>query len=176
MSVILKPAFFRREVLIIAEELVGCYLCTEVNGLHMRFRIIEVEAYDGFDDKASHASKGLTERTAVMFGPPRHWYVYFIYGAHWMLNIVTGPKGYPAAILLRSAGHLRGPGRLTKFLGVNKALNGRKAEPNEGFWIEKGTLMAGETIKKTPRIGVDYAGPKWSKRRYRFVLSTSRPR
>ncbi len=64
--------------------------------------ITEVEAYDGFRDMASHAHRGKTERNKVMFGPAGHWYVYFTYGMHWMLNIVTGPKNYPAAILIRS--------------------------------------------------------------------------
>ena len=65
--------------------------------------ITEVEAYDGFNDKASHASAGKTKRNKIMFGEAGKWYVYFTYGMHWMLNIVVGPKNYPAAILIRSA-------------------------------------------------------------------------
>jgi len=86
----------------VAPELLGKFLCKPLgNRVSKCFMITEVEAYDGFRDKASHASRGWTARNAPMFGEAGRWYVYFTYGMHWMLNIVTGPKDYPAAVLIR---------------------------------------------------------------------------
>ncbi len=122
MGKALPFAFFNRPTLEAAEDLLGCFLCRRLKPSEARFvrsafgtktdigigkdniirlEITEVEAYDGFGDKASHAHRGKTERNAAMFGEAGRWYVYFTYGMHWMLNIVTGPKGYPAAVLIR---------------------------------------------------------------------------
>ncbi len=101
-----------------ARDLPGKYLCCRIKGRILSQPLVEVEAYDGFCDKASHAHRGPTTRNAVMFGPAGYWYVFLCYGMHWMLNIVTGPKEYPAAILIRSAGEYSGPGRLTKALSA----------------------------------------------------------
>lgn len=145
--------------------------------------ITEVEAYDGFKDKASHAHRGQTERNKIMFGQAGHWYVYFTYGIHWLLNIVTGPKDYPGAVLIRSIKTatspeprrrttdiiINGPARLTKFLKIDRKFNGKIANRKTGLWIEDRGL-SGLKIKKSPRIGVDYAGPVWSKKQYRFFI------
>jgi len=85
----------------------------------------------GPDDLASHAARGRTKRNKVMFGPPGMFYVYFVYGMHWMLNVVTGPVGYPAAVLIRGIEGIQGPGRLTKALRINGNLNGRAAGKEE---------------------------------------------
>lgn len=135
-----------------------------------RHTIVETEAYDGPGDLACHASKGRTRRTEVMFGPPGHWYVYFVYGMHEMLNLVTGPADYPAAVLIRGLGDVTGPGRLTKRLGIDRRLNGLPAHPASGLYLaDSGLRFADAQIETTPRIGVDYAGPDWSQRPYRFV-------
>lgn len=159
----LKADFFARPATTVAESLIGKRLvCGKRSGI-----ITEVEAYDGPEDKACHGSKGLTERTKVMFGPAGQWYVYFIYGMYWMLNIVTGDEGYPAAVLIRGVEDFDGPGKLTKAFGINKRFNGVPATEESGLWIEEG--ISPSKIKRTPRIGVDYAGA-WAKKPYRFIL------
>ena len=137
--------------------------------------ITEVEAYDGFDDRASHAHKGKTARNAVMFGPAGHWYVYLCYGMHWMLNVVTRQAGYPAAILIRGVQDAQGPGRLTKYFHVTGALLGTSAADQNGLRIEdRGITIASSAIQTTPRIGVAYAG-EWAAAPQRFVLNDYDP-
>lgn len=151
--------------------------------------ITEVEAYDGFKDKASHASRGKTLRNAPMFGEAGRWYVYFTYGMHHMLNIVTGPKNYPAAVLIRGIQYfgrptslnLNGPAKLTKYLKIDKKFNNKIAAPKIGIWIAapteseraslKNNFLSGKIkIKNLPRVGVAYAGPIWSKKKWRFDI------
>lgn len=133
--------------------------------------ITEVEAYEGLDDRASHASRGKTPRNAVMFGPPGRWYVYLVYGMHEMLNVVTGSEGHPGAVLIRGVEGIEGPGRLTKQLSITRALNTKTAAPESGVWIEdRGVDVAPARILKTPRIGVAYAGEEWAGKPWRFVL------
>ena len=92
----MNKEFFDRPALEVAPDLLGKFLVRKGNGKEIALMITDVEAYDGLKDKASHASVGQTERNKAMFGPAGHWYVYFTYGMHWMLNAVTGPMGYPA--------------------------------------------------------------------------------
>lgn len=133
--------------------------------------ITEVEAYIGPQDLACHAARGLTPRTRVMFGPAGYWYVYFTYGMHWMLNIVTCREEYPAAVLIRGVEHVNGPARVTKFFKVDKRFNGKSAEPASGLWIEDGGVkIRARHIRRSKRIGVGYAGPIWSNKLYRFYL------
>ena len=106
-----------------------------------------------------------------MFGPAGYIYIYLVYGMYWMLNIVTGPTDYPAAVLIRGAGEFSGPGKLTKHLKITGELNRMKLSDKTGLWIEKSSFIVPENqILETPRIGVDYAGPIWSKKEWRFVL------
>lgn len=152
----LKKDFFERSAIKVAKDLLGCLLCTPKG----KFMIVETEAYEGPRDKASHASRGETSRNSVMFGEPGIWYVYFTYGMHYMLNIVCGKKGHPAAVLIRGVERIEGvkgnlvsfrstrtqgakkvesligPGRLTKKLGIDKKFNGQKASKRTGLWIE----------------------------------------
>ena len=118
MSQVLKQEFFNRDTVQIAEDLIGCFWVREQNGISEKYMITETEAYDGIEDKACHASKGRTKRTEVMFGPSGHLYVYLVYGMHWMMNIVTGPTDYPAAVLIRGVEGTIGPGRVTKKLKI----------------------------------------------------------
>ncbi len=172
---VLGEDFLQRPTLLVAQELLGQYLCrTMPNGHVHRFLITELEAYDGPEDKACHASKGKTQRTEVMFWPGGVWYIYLCYGVHWMTNIVTGPQDYPAALLIRSAGTYSGPGRLTKALHITNTLNKQPALEKTGMWLESSNLCIGEQdYEKTPRIGIDYAGPYWKDVQYRFVLKPS---
>lgn len=139
-----------------------------------RERIVEVEAYHGERDRACHAARGRTARTEVMFGPPGTWYVYLCYGMHELLNLVTGPEGHAAAVLIRGLAGVSGPGRLTRRLGINRAFNGQLAIPETGLWLEDdGVRPRPRDVLATPRIGVDYAGPYWAARKWRFVLATT---
>ena len=162
--------FFDQPTLDVARGLLGQYLCREIHGVCQRLPITEVEAYDGFTDKASHAHRGKTARNAVMFGPAGRWYVYLCYGIHWMLNIVTGAEGYPAAILLRGAGTLVGPGRLTKALRITEQQNGCTATRANGLWIEASGTVPSQ-IEQAPRIRVHCAGPEWAEKPYRFLYN-----
>lgn len=171
MRKILGKNFFAGDTLEIAENLLGKYLVRKIGNKEVALRINEVEAYDGFDDKASHAHKGKTERNKVMFGEAGNWYIYLVYGMHNMLNIVTGKEHYPAAILIRGAGDMNGPGKLTKFLKIDKKLNRKNASIEIGLWFEdRGEKIDKRKIKRVSRIGVDYAGPIWAKKDYRFIL------
>ncbi|MDD5623231.1 MAG: DNA-3-methyladenine glycosylase [Candidatus Peribacteraceae bacterium] len=181
MRRVLPPSFFNRPTLAVARDFLGKYLVRKVGGKTTAVMITEVEAYDGPRDRACHAHRGRTERNAVMFGAAGCWYVYFVYGMHWMLNIVTGEAGYPAAVLLRGGGESfdatrgkwDGPGKLTKALAVDRRLNGKAASRASGLWIEdRGTSVAARHVRRTERIGVAYAG-SWAKKPYRFVLSPS---
>ncbi len=169
---ILPRGFFERPTVAVAKDLLGKYLCRRVRGKIIRAEICEVEAYDGFEDKASHAHRGVTPRNEVMFGPAGHWYVYFTYGMHWMLNIVTGKSGYPAAVLIRGMEGVHGPARVTKFLKIDKRINGKSASRKTGLWIEDNRKFKDLKLKVTssPRVGVAYAGPVWSNKHYRFYL------
>ena len=165
----LGTSFFERTAEEVARDLIGCYLVRKRRRKVVRSRIIETEAYVGPHDLACHASRGRTVRTETMFGAAGTLYVYLVYGLHWMLNVVTGPIGYPAAVLIRSVDTIVGPGRLTRALGVTGALNGHPASERSGLWFAKDHRLALLPILCAARIGVGYAGPIWSTKKYRFV-------
>ena len=173
MGKILGQRFFKRETIKVAEELLGSYLVRKQGRWVEKFLINEVEVYDGLKDKASHASRGETGRNGVMFGEAGRFYVYFIYGIHWMLNIVTRETGYPAAILIRGIEGHDGPAKLTKALRIDKKFNGVRASEASGLWFERGTKMPNGKIVRLPRVGVAYAGPAWSRRKLRFRIDSS---
>ncbi|MBM3281565.1 MAG: DNA-3-methyladenine glycosylase [Candidatus Harrisonbacteria bacterium] len=170
---VLKSSFFNRSSLLVAPDLLGTRLVRKIGDDYISATIIEIEAYEGFDDLASHASRGRTPRNTPMFGAPGIIYVYFVYGMHWMLNLVCGPKDYPAAVLIRGVEDCLGPGRVTKKFLIDKNVNGEILAKKSGLWIED-ALNAEEKEKRqiimTPRIGVAYAGPIWSQKPYRFLL------
>jgi len=166
---VLKKDFYLQPVLKVAPALLGKFLVLRNGGTEIARMITEVEAYDGPNDKACHAFKGLTPRTKVMFEEGGVWYVYLIYGMYYMLNIVTGPRDYPAAVLIRGVDGSNGPGKLTTLYGVNSRFNGLESKKKLGLYIEdRGVVVKSSQIKKSPRIGVDYAGTIWSKKEYRF--------
>lgn len=161
-----------RDTVALARGLIGRVLAVRVADGVARRRIVETEAYDGPGDLACHASKGRTARTGVMFGPSGRWYVYLCYGVHEMLNLVTGPEGWPAAVLIRGVEGAVGPGRLTKALGIDRRFSSVGATRTTGLWIEDDgwVLPAGQEIVAGPRVGVAYAGPVWSMKPWRFQL------
>ena len=135
----LERQFFEREPDVVARELIGAIVIVRDGSTEIRARILETEAYGGEDDPASHAFRGPTPRSAIMFGPAGHLYVYLSYGVHWCMNVVTGSEGTASAVLLRAAEVmasfecdipsgdevlLRGPGLLTRGLGITGADNG----------------------------------------------------
>lgn len=157
----------------VAKNLLGKLLVRKwPDGRISRHRITEVEAYHGERDLACHASKGRTKRTEVMYQTGGIWYVYLCYGIHEMLNLVTGPDGRPSAVLIRGVEGIIGPGRVTKQLAIDRALNGAPAARSSGLWLEDdGFVVPRGAMKITPRIGVDYAGPVWSLKPWRFYFA-----
>jgi len=167
----LPRLFYDRDTILVARELLGKFL---VHGDRVG-RIVETEAYLGPHDLAAHSSRGLTERTKVMFGPPGFAYVYMIYGMHFCMNVVTQREGHASAVLLRAiepvrnvAGRTQGPGLLCKAMRIDKRLNGHDLLSKD-FHIATGDEDPDFTIVKRPRIGVDYAGA-WAKRHLRFYI------
>ena len=165
----LAREFFDRPADRVARELLGCRLAVRGrDGRVTRHVVFETEAYLGSHDLACHGSRGMTARNAVMFGPAGVWYVYLCYGMHWMLNVVTGPAGEPAAVLIRGLGDHVGPGRLTRALGIDRGFDGRPAARATGLWLEPGSPVPPRLVSRTPRIGVGYAGA-WAEKPLRFV-------
>ena len=166
---VLPLSFFDRPVLEVCPELLGHFLVICLEGRIVRAEVLEIEAYDGQEDLACHASRGRTPRNAPLFGPAGYWYVYLCYGIHWLLNIVTGPVGYPAAILIRRVGSFLGPGILTRELKIDKRFNELPSGRSTGLWLERNPHRPESLVyETTPRIGVDYAG-EWAHKPYRFV-------
>ncbi len=179
MVKILTQKFFNRPTLAVARALLGKFLIRRYRGKNIAVMITEVEAYDGPQDRASHASRGMTPRTKIMFGEAGRFYIYFTYGMHWLVNIVTGPKGYPAATLIRAGRtpdgkDIVGPARLTKYLKIDKRFNDEPANKKTGLWFENRTVQFKPSkIVAEKRIGVDYAGKIWANKLYNFKIETA---
>ncbi len=181
----LPRAFYDRPVLVVARDCIGRVLVHRTPEGEAAGRIVEVEAYRGPLDLASHSSRGLTKRTAAMFGPPGHAYVYLLYGLSWAMNLVVGPEGAPHAILIRGIEPIRGadlmarrrgksadsreltngPGKLTQALAITGADYGRDL-CGDTLFLESGD-GARIRVGRSARINVDYAGA-WAARPWRF--------
>lgn len=159
----LKRNFYKRYTLTVAQDLLGCFLVRKIGGKIIKGIITETEAYIGEDDLACHASRGRTPRTEIMYGEAGHAYVYMIYGMYHCLNIVTEKKNFPAAVLIRgikiikSGKELNGPGKLCKFLKIDRKLNGWDLMKREKLWVERGVKIKKSDIKSDKRVGIDYA-------------------
>ena len=160
--------FFGRDVLELAPRLLGMKLVISENGSPgIPYIITETEAYRGVEDLACHVSKGRTARTEIMYHEGGVLYIYLIYGIHWMLNIVTGGPEDPQAVLIRGVEGISGPGRLTRAMGIDKSFNGEDLTTSPRIWLENNTGNSRYIV--TPRIGIDYAGPVWKEKPWRFV-------
>jgi DNA-3-methyladenine glycosylase len=171
----LTRAFYDRDTILVARELLGKHLVHLCDGLPRIGRIVEVEAYLGPHDLAAHSAKGLTPRTRVMFGPPGHAYVYIIYGMYFCTNVVTQAEGHASAVLLRALepiqhvdGRTRGPGLLSRAMCIDKGLNGHDLLSDD-FYIAAPPGGSPPAIVSRPRIGVDYAGA-WAREPLRFYI------
>lgn len=171
----LPLSFFRRDTRTVARALLGAALVHgDVAGM-----IVETEAYLGPEDLASHARFGPTSRTSVMFGPGGVTYVYLCYGVHEMFNIVTGVDGTPGAVLVRALapiaglpddpGVARGPGKLTRALGLDRT-HDRRALDDDTLFVARWKRIAAGAIAVGPRVGVDYAG-RWAREPLRFTIA-----
>ena len=174
----LPRSFYNRPVLTVARELLGAVLLRRAPEGTVAIRLTEVEAYAGMSDPGSHAYRGQTNRTAVMFGAPGHAYVYFTYGMHWCVNLVCAETGTASAVLLRAGevvrGHdlararrgpavpdrdlARGPARLTKALGITGEMNGVDVVRGGQLRVYAGTPVPDAQVATSPRTGVAGAG------------------
>jgi DNA-3-methyladenine glycosylase len=189
----LAASFYNRSVLEVARQLLGARLVRQEEGQRISGYIIETEAYSGESDLACHARAGRTPRTEVMYGPPGTAYVYFVYGVHWMLNIVAEPVGSPSAVLIRALlpaeglDHIAqrrkkalprdwtsGPARLCQALDIDGRFNGVRLVPSQenplqdALWVEAGLPIPEEKVLTGPRVGIDYAPEPWRSIPWRF--------
>lgn len=161
--------FIDNNALMLAEDLLGKFLVRDFGaGRIMRLQILETEAYLGPEDLGNHASKGRTKRTEIMFCEGGVIYAYLIYGMYWLLNIVTGSKDHPEAVLIRGIQNCSGPGRVGKLLEIDRSFNGESIVESRRIWIEEG--KAEGKIITSPRVGIDYAGEIWKNKPWRFQL------
>jgi DNA-3-methyladenine glycosylase len=171
-GLILDRSFYARPTVEVARDLLGKVLVHE----KAAGRIVEVEAYLGLDDRAAHASRGLTQRTKVIFGPPGHAYVYLIYGMYECLNLVAEPEGLPGCVLIRAIeplagieGPTSGPGKLTRAMGISRRHNG--ADVTRGpLTVRRLSSGPAFEIIVTPRIGIRQDAD----RPLRFLVAGSR--
>jgi DNA-3-methyladenine glycosylase len=177
---VLSRAFYERTALRVARDLLGKVLVHDGRTGRRAARIVETEAYIGEHDLACHAAKGRTARTEVLFGPAGHAYVYFVYGMHFLFNVVTGREGVAAAVLVRGVEPLQGvppgvrtdgPARLTRALRIGPAENGADLTTS-ALAIHDGPPLPRGRVRRGPRVGVDYAGA-WAERPFRFWVDGS---
>ena len=181
---IAERAWFDRSAEVLAPDLLGALLVHDTPEGRIAGRIVEVEAYLGPEDLAAHSARGRTPRNAVMFGPPGHLYVYFVYGIHHCANVVCGPGEKPEAVLLRGAELVEGealararrgtvpaarlasgPGNLASAFDIDRRLDGADLLAGPVRLVQARSPVA---FVRTPRIGVAYAA-EWADRPLRFV-------
>lgn len=164
--------FYNQKTLKVAKELLGKFLIHKIGRQKLVGMITETEAYCGPNDLASHASRGRTPRTEIMFGEAGHAYIYLIYGMYYCFNIVTERKNYPAAVLIRGVKAkeaINGPGKVCQYLKIDKKLNGADLTGSK-LWVEdRGVQIKKSAIKRGKRIGVDYAG-RYKDKKWRFYI------
>ena len=177
----LPRRFYARPTVEVAHDLLGKLLVRGTGGGTQLSRIVEVEAYLGERDAASHARRGPTPRAAIMFGPPGFLYVYLVYGMHHCMNVVTETDGMAGAVLLRAAAPLEaaprgpralaGPGKLCAGLGITRRDNGLDLTAGAGLYLADDGATPPRRASSA-RIGVAYAGA-WAARKLRFFVAGS---
>jgi DNA-3-methyladenine glycosylase len=174
----LRTEFYNRNTLLVARQLIGMHLVHDDGTVRRIARIVETEAYLGPHDLAAHSSKGKTTRTEVMFGPPGHAYVYFIYGFWNCFNIVTRRAGVPQAVLVRALEPVLnvsektwGPGLLCRAMNIDRTLNGADLTGTR-LWVARPSRMRRARVSTATRIGVDYSG-EWAMKPWRFFDADS---
>ena len=184
----LNRKFYERDTLKVARALLGKKLVRRFSGVELSGMIVETEAYCGVADSACHAHRGKTLRNSVMFGPPGRSYIYFTYGMHYMLNLVTEDEGNPCAVLIRAVRPLtgitemefrrkkqgaeltNGPAKLCQAFGIDKSLNGWDLTCGKELWVENYKNIADKSILTTPRIGIDYAKKEHREALWRYLV------
>ena len=186
MAPVLPRTFYDRPALQVARDLIGARLVRMLDGHRLVGLITESEAYIGEKDLGSHARVGRTARTSVMFSPPGHAYVYFTYGNHWMLNVVTDHVDIAAAVLIRAIQPVEGielildrrsgrdtfgPGKLAQALGITGNENRIDLTKKNGrLWLEKGQAVPDRLVTKGPRVGLNTVPEPWKSKPYRFLV------
>ena len=166
----LKKEFFARDVLDVAPELLGKQLCRKFeDGRVQKYKITEVEAYNGITDLGCHASKGRTARTEVMFHEGGVIYVYLIYGMYWLLNFVAGNENDASAVLIRGVEGISGPGKLGRVLEIDKSFYGESVFTSKRIWLEDVEPVT--SFETTSRIGLENVPEPWKSIPWRFVVS-----
>lgn len=161
--------FYQQDAVVVAEKLLGKILVrVDENGIEVRYRITETEAYLGEEDLACHASKGRTKRTDIMYAEGGQLYVYLIYGMYWMLNIVTGKENHPEAVLIRGIDNTIGSGKVGRELKINKSFYGESLSTSQRIWLEDAPQEL--NFITATRVGIDYAGEVWKNKLWRFTL------
>ena len=160
--------FYHRPCPAVARDLVGKVLVHKTADGELRLRISETECYCGEEDTACHAHKGRTKRTEVLYAEAGTIYIYLCYGMHWLINIVTGEKEHPEAVLIRACIDAPGPGKLTKRLGITGNLNRESIVASPELWIEDDGFQC--TVRTGKRVGIGYASREDQDRPWRFVL------
>lgn len=186
--IVLDRKFYNRPTVDVARDLLGKRLVRRLDNAELSGIIIETEAYCGADDSACHAHRGRTIRNAVMFGKPGHAYVYFTYGMHYLLNVVTEGENKPCAVLIRAILPLtgldqmrarrrrqdrdlaNGPAKLCQALSIDKSFYGWDLTKRKQLWVEPYRDASPDDVIATPRIGIDYAAGKDRKALRRFLL------
>lgn len=156
--------FYHRPCDAVARDLVGKVI---VHG-ETRMRISETEVYWGENDTACHASKGRTKRTEVLYAQAGTIYVYLCYGIHWLINIVTGDKEDPQAVLIRACAEAPGPGKLTRALGITGEYNRKSILETPDLWIEDDGFRC--AVETAPRVGIGYARAEDQARLWRYIM------
>lgn len=159
--------FYTKRAIELAPLLLGKLLCRNVNGTILKYRITETECYYGEEDTACHAHKGKSERTKIMYEQGGLAYVYLCYGIHNLLNVVTGNKNFPEAVLIRGVEGYQGPGKLTKAMQIDRSLNGEDFVTSNRLWLEEDGFSGSFSTGK--RVGIDYATEEYREKPWRFI-------
>ena len=164
----LDREFFNRRADIVASELIGKILVSNLGDESISLRITETEAYIGEEDTACHARFGKTQRSKTLYMQAGTIYVYLCYGIHEMLNIVTEKVDNPQAVLIRGVEGYQGPGKLTQYMGINRSINEKDIVKSKDIYILDDDKKF--KIKKDKRVGISYASPKDQNRKWRFLM------